>query len=148
MIRKWDLLWLAIKKKIGDNLTGAFEGSSFQKYLAMFPPILHYGIKSQLLFACNYFWMRKRRQGKILVHIRISQISPDRYKQNFFLILPFKVLTKINLTLSLILFKLKSEESLLENKEMHLVHMTAIKIHCSCEKSVILDLSPILYPHI
>jgi hypothetical protein len=41
LIGKWDLLWLVIKK-IGDILIGTFEGYSFQKYLAMFPPISHF----------------------------------------------------------------------------------------------------------
>lgn len=58
------------------------------------------------------------------------------------------MLMKSNLIMLVILLKQKSTEPLLEKRETNLVHITAVKIHCSGDKSVILDVSPFFHSHI
>lgn len=55
-------------------------GYSFQKCLAIVPPILHDRTRNQLPFAFNYFWMA----WWVFVQIGISPKQSNKWKQNFF----------------------------------------------------------------
>lgn len=127
-----------ISKNKGYCLSRISEGYSFQKCLAIVPPISHVRIRRQLPFVCNYFCMTRW----MFVYIgksKNNQTNANKISSQLYLIF---------LTIEILPCQSETMDWNEENPFLQILslHIIPVKMHCFFEGSGYCSLTPNFHP--